>query len=359
MAPGILTLHHLGRFEESALLAARNGADRIGFFTTPDGAPPAINDGTGAADETPITVTVPGQYDTLPDGVQFTAYESKYPDAIMGDFVKLYQRRAASAFNVAYNGLANDLEGVNYSSIRAGVLEERDTWIELQNWLVEQLVEPVFREWLSLGLLAGAITFPAGAALPALKFDKFYPHSFTGRRWQWVDPEKDAQANILAVKHGWTTNEKVAAERGEGRRRVGLGHGQHAVELRACEEGLLRRGDEHALDALLVGLDALDHRGQIGLPLHGHGVDRRAGCIVGDGRDAVGAEFVADGAQDQIFSMIVAMPMPPPTHSVMRPRLSLRRSSSSSSVPSSIAPVAPSGWPSAIAPPLTFVRSCG
>ena len=53
-------------------------------------------------------------------------------------------------------------------------------------------------------------------------------------------------------------------------------------------------------------------------------------------------------------STIVAMPMPPPMHSVTRPVARSRRSSSSSTVPISIAPVAPSGWPSAIAPPLTF-----
>ena len=39
-------------------------------------------------------------------------------------------------------------------------------------------------------------------------------HAFLGRRWQWVDPEKDAQANILAIKHGFKTREQVAAEQG-------------------------------------------------------------------------------------------------------------------------------------------------
>ena len=214
MAPGILTLHHLGRFEESALLAARNGADRIGFFTTPDGAPPAINDGTGAADETPITVTVPGQYDTLPDGVQFTAYESKYPDAIMGDFVKLYQRRAASAFNVAYNGMANDLEGVNYGSLRGGSIDERDNWMARQEWLIDTFLAPLFDAWLSVALLAGAITGAGGAPLPAGKFAKFRPHRWQGRRWQWIDPLKDIEAQRAAVRSGITSPQRIAAQTG-------------------------------------------------------------------------------------------------------------------------------------------------
>src|SRR5215510_2992826 len=54
---------------------------------------------------------------------------------------------------------------------------------------------------------------------------------------------------------------------------------------------------------------------------------------------------------------MVAMPMPPPTQSVARPRRRSRRWSSSTRVPRIIAPVAPSGWPIAIAPPLTLVIS--
>ncbi len=58
-------------------------------------------------------------------------------------------------------------------------------------------------------------------------------------------------------------------------------------------------------------------------------------------------------------SMIVTFACPPPSHIVCRPKRLPVRSSSCSSVVISFAPVAPSGCPSAIAPPLTFTRSCG
>src|SRR6185437_13794776 len=57
--------------------------------------------------------------------------------------------------------------------------------------------------------------------------------------------------------------------------------------------------------------------------------------------------------------MMVATPMPPPMHSVTRARRALRRSSSSTMVPVIMAPVAPSGWPIAMAPPLTLSFSSG
>src|SRR6267378_2262711 len=52
--------------------------------------------------------------------------------------------------------------------------------------------------------------------------------------------------------------------------------------------------------------------------------------------------------------MHMAMPMPPPMHSVAKPFLASRFCISCSSVTSTRAPDAPTGWPIAIAPPLTL-----
>src|SRR3546814_2250780 len=59
------------------------------------------------------------------------------------------------------------------------------------------------------------------------------------------------------------------------------------------------------------------------------------------------SRFAKGGAQTR--SIIAAVPSPLAAHSVIRPVLRSRRSSSSSTVPRIIAPVAPSGWPMAIA----------
>src|SRR5258708_6597570 len=56
----------------------------------------------------------------------------------------------------------------------------------------------------------------------------------------------------------------------------------------------------------------------------------------------------------QSRAMHMAMPMPPPMHSVARPFLASRFCISCSNVTSTRAPDAPTGWPIAIAPPLTL-----
>ena len=207
----IKSLHDLNEYNKSALIAARKGADTLGFFVSPNGDPPSMDD-TEAGE--PISVSVPGMYETLPEGYDFRAYESQYPSATYGEFTKAHLRRIATGLGVSYNTLAEDLEGVNYSSIRSGVLNERDQWMTLQSWLIASFLTPLYEEWLRFALLNGAIALPNGSPLPLAKYDKFAAHSWLGRRWQWVDPLKDIEAARLAIQTGVASPQSVAAQMG-------------------------------------------------------------------------------------------------------------------------------------------------
>lgn len=207
----IKSIHDLNEYNKSALVAARKGADTLGFFVSPNGEPPSMDDTDGGD---PISVSVPGMYETLPEGYDFRAYESQYPSATYGEFVKAHLRRIATGLGVSYNTLAEDLEGVNYSSIRSGVLNERDQWMSLQSWLIDAFLTPLFEEWLRFALLNNAIKLPNGSALPLAKYEKFSAHTWLGRRWQWVDPLKDIEAARLAVQSGVSSPQSVAAQMG-------------------------------------------------------------------------------------------------------------------------------------------------
>ena len=213
MAPGMLSLHHLGGFMLSALLAAEHGANHYGFFRTPDGAPP-VGDEEGDDGKTILT-SQPGTFDTLPPGVEFTPFDSKYPEQNFGPFVKSVLQRIASGWRVAYHSLANDLEGVNFSSIRSGTLEERDRWAADQRWFIGAFLEPLYAAWLQQALLSGAIVLPTGNALPASKLAKFSAHEWQGRRWDWVDPKADMEAKTLGVRAGLIAPQTLAAQMGQ------------------------------------------------------------------------------------------------------------------------------------------------
>ena len=218
MHASMLRLNHLAGYEESAVVAARVGASKMGFFTTPDGqafpAATATEGEAGSTDERLVMDADPGVFQSLPEGVQFQPFNPDYPSAMFADFVKANLRAVASGLGVAYHALANDLEGVSFSSIRSGTLEERDQWQMLQAWFVDAFLEPVFMDWLKSALAFGQVKLGNGSALSVAKFDKFKAHLWQPRRWEWVDPLKDIEADIKAVEAGFKAPQDIAAKLG-------------------------------------------------------------------------------------------------------------------------------------------------
>ena len=198
-------LKMLAGYSEAELVAARTGAAKMGFFQkkTPDGWDGEVDgDGNLTMDASPGTI------EELPAGVEFKAWDSDHPNAGYGEFVKSQLRRVATSLGISYNTLSSDLEGVNYSSIRAGLLEEREVWKGLQTYLIEHFCEPLFTSWLELELITGRL------GLPVEKMWKFNVPEFQGRRWSWVDPKKDMEASIMGIRAGLTSARKVIAEGG-------------------------------------------------------------------------------------------------------------------------------------------------
>ena len=214
MHASMARLNQQAGYEEAALVAARVGASKMGFITSPDGDATTLADAEEPDTGTLYTDAEAGTFGTLMPGQQFTPFNPDYPTAMYAEFVKANLRGIASGLGVAYHALANDLEGVNFSSIRSGTLEERDHWMAVQAWFSERFLEPIFREWIASALAFGQIKLGQGGALPLSKLDKFSAHVFTGRRWEWVDPLKDIEADITAVNAGLQSPQRVAAKLG-------------------------------------------------------------------------------------------------------------------------------------------------
>jgi lambda family phage portal protein len=123
--------------------------------------------------------------------------------------VKSNLRLVASGLGVSYNSLANDLIGVNYSSLRSGLLIERDHWSVVQQWFIEQFTSRIFGQWLGMALLSGALVLDSRD--PA----RFREGLWLPRGWKWVDPLKDSQAAIIDVAAALDDPFSIVAERGD------------------------------------------------------------------------------------------------------------------------------------------------
>ena len=113
--------------------------------------------------------------------------------------------------------LCGDLVGVNYSSIRAGLIEFR-RWIDMLRWnvVIPQLCRPVWARFIHMLVLRGDIPAADFERNPAqwLAADWFPP------AWDWVDPLKDIQAEKAAVDAGFKSRSQVINECGEDPERV-------------------------------------------------------------------------------------------------------------------------------------------
>ena len=203
-------LYQLGEFDDAALLAARIGASKVGFYESPEGDLTGLADGEDAAGALQQDVQA-GEFAMLPPGYKFTSWDPNYPNDVYAPFVKGALRGIASGLGVAYNSLANDLEGVNFSSIRSGTLEERDAWRVIQAFLTGGFLTRVYGEWLTAALLCRAQPL---APLTVTRYDKYNVPDWQPRAWDWVDPLKDVQAKQAELREGLTSRRRILAEKG-------------------------------------------------------------------------------------------------------------------------------------------------
>jgi len=202
-------LKNLTAYEEAEVIAARAGASKMAFLEKATSEPYT---GVMAGDQRQMEIA-PGMIEELPAGMTLKPFDVSHPNSNLNEFIKAELRGIAAGLGLSYVSFANDLEGVNYSSIRAGLLEERENWKAVQKWFIDGFIAPVFEEWLVRALAMGAIS-EGNLVLPVAKFDKFNRPEWKPRRWDWVDPLKDMQASVLAVEKGFTSRRAVISEAG-------------------------------------------------------------------------------------------------------------------------------------------------
>ena len=204
----ISALKMLHGYREAELVAARTGAAKMGFFTSPTG------DGfSGDAYEdttTPIYDAEAGTFHQLPAGVDFKPFDPTHPTSAFADFEKSILRGIAGGLGVSYTSLANDLEGTSYSSIRQGALEERDFYRTLHRFMIDHFLDPLYRRW-----LAHVTEFAVIPIFGQGKYEKFSStFTFRPRGFQWVDPLKEINAAVVGLQNGILSHSDIAANYG-------------------------------------------------------------------------------------------------------------------------------------------------
>ncbi len=220
-------MRNLAGFEEASVVNARASASKTMVLQ----ADPDVYEADEEGEEPEIELEA-NSVVVLPPGYTPVEYSPDFPSSETASYSKHMLRGVASGDGVAYNTLANDLEGVNFSSIRQGKLDERDGWKDLQEWFIEAFNDRIFERWLGYSLLDRKIVLPSGKPLSASKYEKFLEVEWLARRWDWVDPLKEEKSITEAQSHGRKAPSEAIRESGRDPEAVWQAYGDDIKAMR-------------------------------------------------------------------------------------------------------------------------------
>ncbi len=208
LAPAMESMHQLAGMTEATLIKSRASSALMAFVQTndPDG---LIGDGEVYENER-VSSFEPGKFVYLNPNETINVPNLDSPAGEFEPFNKIILRSLASGCGVSYESVSKDFSETNYSSSRLSLLEDRDHYKMIQKYLEERFLQPLFDLWLELAVLSGNLELPNYE----LDRDKFRKVRWLFRGWAWVDPQKEVQASVIAIKAGLKTQAECVAEMG-------------------------------------------------------------------------------------------------------------------------------------------------
>jgi lambda family phage portal protein len=207
VAPAMVRLFLLDQYDDAELDRKKTAAMFAGFITKTAPEDPMMGEGEADLDGAAMASLEPGTMQVLLPGedVKFSS------PADVGGGYEAFQYRTllavSASLGLPYHLVTGDVRQANYSSLRAELVEFRRRVQQLQHGVIaHQLCRPIWRRWLDTAQLAGRLDLPDPAAARMVQW--------IPPRWDWVDPLKDIQAQVLAMEAGITSRRKVVEATG-------------------------------------------------------------------------------------------------------------------------------------------------
>ncbi|NDD46347.1 MAG: phage portal protein, partial [Synechococcaceae bacterium WB9_4xB_025] len=206
VSSAIKRLHHLDGYEEAEVVRARANSSLMGFIQSPEGE----LEGDEVYDDERVSRFEPGVFKYLAPGETINVPQLDAPDGQFEPFLRGMLRSVAAAIGCSYETISRDFSQSNYSSSRLSLLEDREQWRMLQDFMIEHLAQPVYERWLAAAVASGQLRLPDYETMP----ERYETVQWHPRGWAWVDPQKEVQAYRDAVRAGFKTQAQVIAESG-------------------------------------------------------------------------------------------------------------------------------------------------
>lgn len=187
LAGAVLNLRQLDDYKNAELVHAQISACTMGIWEWNGNNGDDIITDANANDKGEFVREIrPGIFPIAPRGYSAKFLQNTSPNNQFSAFVKNITRSITNSVGLSYNKGSGDYESVNYSSLREAALEDRETYGELQRFLIENWKNVQFLDFIRAAVYSGLI--------PAQSVESVSRHQFFGRRFSWVDPAKEIAA---------------------------------------------------------------------------------------------------------------------------------------------------------------------
>ena len=207
LTASMLTYRDADDLEDAELLRKGLESCFVGVITgAEDGAtmmPSTIERGDGTTADNRIESISAGMF-YYPKGGENITFGQPHTQAGFADYMRTVHHKQAAGSKVTYEQMTGDHSQVNYSSIRAGLVEQRRENEQWQ-WLtfIPMVCDPI-AEWFLMGArLSGK-----------LKTRTKITVTHQPPRWDWVDPYKDVNGALLECAGGLKPWQDAVRERG-------------------------------------------------------------------------------------------------------------------------------------------------
>jgi lambda family phage portal protein len=205
----------LDQYDDAELVRKKTAAMFAGFVTRLAPDDNLLGEGLSDANGIALAGLEPGTMQMLEPGEDIKFSQPADVGGSYSEFLRMQFRAVAAAMGVTYEQLTGDLTQVNYSSIRAGLLEFRRRVESLQHGvIVHQLCRPIWQAWMDQAVLEGALTLTDYASGDAHARRRLQAVKWIPQGWQWVDPLKEIDAMKAAIRSGLMSRSEAISSNG-------------------------------------------------------------------------------------------------------------------------------------------------
>lgn len=144
----------------------------------------------------------PGSITRLPEGLDLETISNPRPSNTYSDYSRNNLQSTSTGVGQSYETFTNDFTAASFSSVRQAISKERRSYMEQQQSLIEDALDPAFELWCVFAFLFGFIS------------SEVVPVTWQTPGWEYINPLQDANATKILMELGLENSIDAAAARG-------------------------------------------------------------------------------------------------------------------------------------------------